>query len=39
MTEYRILEKFLNINLMVAHVKKGATGEAVYYSEGRKEEL
>lgn len=36
MTEYRALGKFLNINLMVAHVKKGATGEAVCYSKGRK---
>ena len=36
LTKYRILEKFLNVNLMVAHVKKGATGEALCYSEGRK---
>ena len=35
-TDYRILEKFLSINRIVAHVKKGPRGEAVFYSEGRK---
>jgi hypothetical protein len=35
-TDNRILEKFLSINHIVAHVKKGPRGEAVFYSEGRK---
>jgi hypothetical protein len=39
LTKYRVLEKFLNVNLMVAHVKKGATDEAVRHSEGRKNHM
>jgi len=35
MTDYRILEKFLNIYRMVARVEKVPRGEAVCYSEGR----